>query len=126
MSELLEKTGVPVKNPGDGLSSSDINAINETTNEIVDAFNTLTKSTCNINILLRDFERVFTLQEAINYIPSERKKSGLSIKFLASQEKFVEYIFISSDIDPDVVSPESWENLENWKGTFEEIDGGTW
>ena len=51
MKELLNETGVPIKNPGDGLSHKDINSINIAVNNVIEAENFDLINFCNILVL---------------------------------------------------------------------------
>ena len=124
MSNLLNKSGVPVKNPGDGLSHRDINNINSTVNSAIDVINLDLQDYCNLNQEVNNYSRIFTLSEAISLVPRSRRKQGLKIKYLASEnpKSYHEYIFsfIGNFTDSD------WENTNNWSLPFTEIDGGEW
>lgn len=119
---ILTKTGVPIKTSGDGLSHQDINNINTTVNSNVDATNYLLKNFCNINDEVNDYSQTFTLSEAIEKVPENRKKLGIKIRFLNVSNTYVEYIYSGNDI-----SSENWSNEENWSPvTFKVLDGGEW
>lgn len=119
--DKLEKTGVPTKYSGDGLSHQDINRINSTTNSAVDASNYMITNFCNINDEINNYLKEFSLIEAIKVVPITRRKSGLEIRFLTSTNIYANYVYCSNSIEDD-----SWENEENWKPLINSIDGGTW
>ena len=118
----LEKTGVPTKYSGDGLSHQEVNATNSVANANVDATNMLLKNFCNVNDEINSYTRTFTLEEAIAQIPDTRRKPGITVKYLDIYNVFREYTYSGTD-----TSTENWENLENWcPGGVNEIDGGVW
>lgn len=120
--DTINKTGVPSKTPGDSLSHQDINAINSTTNYNVDATNYLLQSFCNINAEVNNYTKTFTLEEAISTVPESRRNPGMKIRFLSSDETYVEYTYGNSSIED-----ESWENTDNWRSVSSNIiDGGEW
>ena len=121
--ELLNKTGVPIKTAGDGLSHREVNAINSTVNNAIDAANLDLINYCNINQEVNDYSRVFTLASAIRVVPARRRCSGMNIKFLSTSGQMVEYIFTSTKKE---LSEEDWLDLNNWSLPFIEIDGGEW
>ena len=116
--DLINKTGVPVKKPGDGLSAKEINAINSTVNNTVDVANVYLKDYCNANSEL-GVSRQLSINEAIGCVPEDRRTKGLLLRFLSSEtESWVEYSYIGSDIS-------GWGNLDNW-APGQTIDGGEW
>lgn len=118
MNNLLEKTGVSTKNKGDGLTASDINAINSKVNDEVIICNSYLKNFCNVNQELGD-NKQRSILEAIKDIPTARRLPGLTIKFLGGNGKFVEMIYGGEDT-------EGWENTDNWYPVVNRIDGGEW
>lgn len=123
--ELINKTGVPNKYSGDGLSHIELNSINSSTNKCIDGTNYLLKSFCNINVECNDFTRIFTLEQAINQVPVSRRSPGLRIRFLNEKKNYVEYTYSSNSIQE-----EDWINVSNWYNNSPEerniIDGGEW
>ena len=116
---LLSRTGVPVKNPGDGLSAREINAINNTVNDTVDVANVYLKDYCNANFELGNLERQISLYEAITAVPSDRRTYGMTVRFLNHNGLWVTYSFLGSNISDD------WDNEDYWV-TGQIIDGGEW
>jgi hypothetical protein len=115
--ELIEKTGVPKKNPGDGLSAKEINAINTTVNNTVDVANVYLKDYCNANTEL-GISTELTLEEAISSVPEDRKSKGMVVRFLSTDGAWVQYSYIGSNVS-------NWMDIDNWApGTA--IDGGEW
>lgn len=121
--ELLNKTGVPIKNPGDGLSHKDINAINSTVNNAIDAINLTITNYCNVNQEINDFSKTFTFLEAIKLVPVARRKSGLVVKYLSESRFYREYIF---NYPGKTFTDEDWLLFDNWSLPFDQIDGGEW
>lgn len=121
--ELVKKTGVPLKQAGDKLSSSDINQINSAVNQSIDAVNQLLKSDCNINQEVGNYNKEFNLENAIASVPKSRRVRGLCIKFLSSEShNYVTCIYQGPTVDDlDWVKTENWEELG-----FDYIDGGIW
>lgn len=119
---ILEKTGVPIKTPGMKLSAEDINKINSTTNNCVDAINYLLVDTCNINEEVGDHTRSFTLAEAIKLVPSGRRYPGILIRFKEKTTlRYEEYTYMG-----DYTNTAEFENPENWGSGISVIDGGEW
>lgn len=123
MKNLLNKTGVPNKTPGDGLSHKDINSINNTVNEVVEASNNDLLNSCNVNLETGEFDKVFSFLEAISSIPQSRRKPGIVVKYLSVGNRYEELVF---NYYGDLVSESDWLNEENWSLPFKEIDGGEW
>lgn len=119
--DLLNKTGVPVKNPGDGLSHKDVNNINSAVNNAVSAINLDLKNYCNINQEINNFSKRFSFSEAVDLVPISRRSLGLRLRYLGLDDKYKEFIYNLSDISPD-----SWSKEENWILPFDKIDGGEW
>lgn len=120
--DTLSKTGVPIKSSGDSLSHQDINRINTTVNSNIVASNYLLQNFCNINDEISDYEKKFTLSEAISQVPSSRRKSGMKIRFLSGAGNYIEYVYSGGDVSDD-----SWENTDNWSSSLVNIiDGGEW
>ena len=117
----INKTGVSTKGKGDPLTAADINAINGTTNACVDAVNYLLKSVCDINQETGQYEREYTINQAILAVPTGRRRLGLKIRFLTEGRKYTEYSFIGSS-----TSDESWYNAGNWSIEINILDGGEW
>lgn len=119
----VDKTGVGRKNKGDKLSSDDINKINSSLNSSIDAINYSLKDSCNLNLEVGDFNRIFTLEEAISLVPVDRRVPGLEIRFLSAENNFSLFIYMGQNVDSD-----SWENLSYWLDlrNTNYIDGGLW
>lgn len=83
--DLLDRTDVSNKNPGDSLTSADINSINNTVNAAVSYINENLKDFCNANAEINNYERKLTLSGAIRLVPEARRRSGLKIRFLGSE-----------------------------------------
>ena len=123
MKNLLNETGVLNKTPGDGLSHKDINSINNTVNEVVEASNNDLLNSCNVNLETGEFDKVFSFLEAISSIPQSRRKPGIVVKYLSVGNRYEELVF---NYYGDSVSESDWLNEENWSLPFKEIDGGEW
>lgn len=119
--DLLDRTDVSNKNPGDSLTSADINSINNTVNAAVSYINENLKDFCNANAEINNYERKLTLSGAIRLVPEARRRSGLKIRFLGSEGAYSEYIYKGPDADES-----NWTNEDNWKSPYNIIDGGEW
>ena len=118
--KLINKTGVPYKNPGDGLSAKEINAINSTVNNTVDVANVYLKDYCNANVELKSMTKQLTLEEATAAVPVDRRTKGMILRYLNIYGIWTESSFVGPS-----VSEEDWKNGNNWAiGTS--IDGGEW
>ncbi len=123
MKELLNETGVPIKNPGDGLSHKDINSINIAVNNVIEAENFDLINFCNINQEQEEFSVVYTFREAVSKVPESRRKQGIVVRYLSEGNRYREIIF--NFIGP-VVTESDWLDERNWSLPFKNIDGGEW
>jgi hypothetical protein len=121
--DLLDKTGVPMKKPGDGLSHKDINNINIAVNNVIDVVNKDIQNYCNINDEVNLPNQKFTFLEAVTRVPISRRKNGTVIKYLDINNRHQELVFNSVNKS---ITEEDWINIDNWFYPFSEIDGGTW
>lgn len=122
--ELLNKSGVPMKQAGDGLSHQDINAINSTANSAVEAINEqVLVNFCNVNSEINDYTKSFSLMEAIEVVPVSRRRPGIKVKFLNREGNYSEYTFSGKSA---VVNETDWKDLNLWSYSFNSIDGGEW
>lgn len=117
--EYIPETGISF-NKGEQLTASKLQTLNDRINELVRNVNNMLKGLCDINVELNDFNRIFSLSEAINVISNTRRVRGMKIRFLAQNNSYSEYSYVGktlSDID--------WKNLDNWT-IFEDVvvDGG--
>lgn len=118
---ILEQTGVKIKYPGDPLTSADINAINSTTNALVDVGNNYLQGFCNANSELNDMTRKLSLAEAVEAIPVDRRQYGMKVRFLGASGVWLEYIYNGATLDDS-----SWKSGSNWRSPLNVIDGGEW
>ena len=121
--ELLKDTGVPMKKPGDGLSHKDINDINLTVNNAIEAINKDIQNYCNINDEVRLSDKLFSFSEAVVLVPKSRRINGMVIKYLGKNGRHTELVF---NAPTTIFTDEDWINFDNWSYPFSEIDGGTW
>ena len=125
MNNFLQKPGIE-KNQGDRLSYTEINALDNAIDSIIDIINKDLMSVCNINTEftgdIPDMSRKFTLSEAIELIGVQRRVPKLIIKFLDVTNSWVEYQFRGNNVDNKF-----WNNVNYWKKleSFQIIDGGT-
>lgn len=119
--DLLNKTGVPIKNLGEDLDYQEINNINSSVNSTIDVVNLNLMDYCNINQELKDYTRTFKLSEAIRLVPKSRRFPGFKLKYLSSDNSYKEYIYSNT-----IVTDSDWEQEDNWKLSFNIIDGGEW
>lgn len=117
--ELINKTILPTKSKGDGLSAAEINSINVAVNSLVDYVNSNLRKYCDLSIEKGD-DKSFTLTQAITAVPTARRSLGMTIRFLSSEDKlYHNYVFLGRDIS-------AWDNLDNWYIDNSVIDGGVW
>jgi hypothetical protein len=115
--DIIQKTGIPTKNKGDGLSSSDFNKINSAVNQNVDANNLYLKSMFDANLEMGT-DRYFTLEEVISLVPVNRRRVGFRVRFLRSSGFYGEQTFIGDSLG-------EWNDLSKWgHGGGNIIDGG--
>lgn len=114
--DIIQKTEIPTKNKGDGLSSSDFNKINSAVNQNVEANNLYLKSLFDANLELGT-EKYYTLEEVIALVPASRRRIGFRVRFLRSSGFYDEQIFIGDSL-------EDWNDLKKWGHGGGIIDGG--
>lgn len=119
--DLLDITDVGIKYPGDSLTSADINSINSTVNAAVGYINENLKDFCNANAEINNFERKLSLLDAIGLVPEARRRGGLKIRFLGSENQYLEFIYKGHDVESA-----NWFNESNWKSPYDVVDGGEW
>ncbi len=114
--DVIQKTEIPTKNKGDGLSSADFNKINGTVNLNAEANNLYLKSIFDVNLEL-ETDRYYTLSEVIPLVPEGRRRIGFRVRYLSSSGFYDERTFIGN-------SPEEWNDPSNWGYGGNIIDGG--
>lgn len=119
--ELIDKTILPIKQRGDGLSAAEINSINTTVNSLVDYVNACLKKYCDLNVEVGDNTRVFTLSSAIEAVPVGRRGLGMTIRFLNSSNLYSTYVYLGREL-----TTSAWRNQDNWTVDNTIIDGGEW
>lgn len=118
--EYLNKTGLDFS-AGQKLKASDLKIMNNSINNIINVINNLLRGLYDLNIELNDFDRTFTLGEAIQMIANVRRSRGMKLRFLNKNNKYVEYSYVGTTLDTI-----DWNNQDNWTTTLEIVDGGTW
>ena len=116
--DIINKTGIPTKNKGDGLSSSDVNRINSAVNQSVEVSNMYLKSVYDAN-LENGTDRFYTFSEVVLLVPQNRWRVGLKIRVLMSSGFFEELTYVGDDL-----GIESWKDRNNWSHGGSIIDGG--
>ena len=116
--DIINKTGIPTKNKGDGLSSSDVNKINSAVNQSVDVSNMYLKSVYDAN-LENGTDRFYTFDEVVLLVPQNRRRIGLKIRFLMPSGFFEELVYVGDDMEAT-----SWVDRNNWSRGGSIIDGG--
>ncbi len=116
--DIIQKTGIPTKNKGDGLSSADFNKINSAVNQNVDANNLYLKSLFDANLELGT-DRYYTLEEVISLVPVSRRRIGFRVRFLRASGSYDEQTFTGNSL-------EDWSDLSKWGHGGGIIDGGEW
>ena len=133
--ELLDKTIIRTKVPGDTLTSKEINSINTAVNNLVSYTNAMISKYCDINLEYGNSKKQFSLGTAVSVVPAGRRTIGMKIRFFNFDNNYSEYSFIGSATDED-----SWKSEKNWinesKSSSSEdvevntnitvIDGGEW
>ena len=116
--DIINKTGVPTKNKGDGLSSTDVNHINSAVNQSVEVSNMYLKSVYDANLENRS-DRFYTFDEVVVLVPENRRRVGFKIRFLISTGFFEELVYVGDDLEIT-----SWRDRNNWSHGGSIIDGG--
>jgi hypothetical protein len=115
--DIIQKTGIPTKNKGDGLSSTDFNKINSAVNQNVEANNLYLRSIFDANLEMGT-NRYYTLEEVVPLVPASRRRTGFRVRFLSSPGFYSELTFIGDSLD-------YWDDLEYWcRVSGNIIDGG--
>lgn len=118
--EYLKETGISF-NTGDVLTARKLQTLNDTINQLVRVVNDMLEGKCDINVELNNFNRSFTLKNAIGVVSRTRRQLGMKVRYFdKSQEKYLEYSYIGTDIEDD-----NWMNTKNWVACDETlVDGG--
>lgn len=132
--DLIPKTTVTPKQPGDIITAADINSMNETINTLVAVVNGFLRKWGDANLESGSSKREFTLAEAALQIPIARRSVGMKLKFYTAAQGYAEFYYKGTSIDDN-----SWTNIENWfpsnLGSVESddgsninnvVDGGEW
>lgn len=120
--ELLNRTILPKKERGDGLTAAEINSMNDTINLLVSYVNKYLNKFCDINIEIDDNTKTFTLEAAIKAVPTNRRSLGMTIRFLKDEDNlYHNFVYLGKSL-----SEESWLDVENWFLDEYIIDGGEW
>jgi hypothetical protein len=114
--DIINKTEIPTKNKGDGLSASDINRINSAVNQNVEANNLYLKSIFDANLELGT-DRYYTLAEVIPLVPQNRRRTGFRVRFLSSPGFYDEQTVIGDSLN-------DWNDPLKWGHGGGIIDGG--
>ena len=117
--DTINKTGIPTRNKGERLSSSDFNTINGTLNQVVDAVNPMLTSKINLNAETGNLNKMYTKEEAILAVPNSRRQKGLTLRYYTKPGYFDEITFLGDSI-------EDWDDLDYWGMGGNIIDGGEW
>lgn len=124
MRDQLLQTGVTFES-GKGLKSTDLNAVNNKVNELVNIVNNMDRKEINYNAEEGEYSVAYHLEDILDTIPESRRKPGVVIRFIeqvnASKVQWSSYYW-------DAKSPDKWNNLEYWRPYTEDeiIDGGEW
>lgn len=116
--DIINKTGIPTKNKGDGLSSTDVNKINSAVNQNVEVSNMYLKTIYDAN-LENGTNHFYTFDEVVLLVPANRRRVGLKIRFLMSSGFFEELTYVGDDLEIG-----SWKDHNNWCHGGSIIDGG--
>ena len=118
--EYLRETVVSF-NTGEVLTARKLQTLNDTINQLVRVVNDMLEGKCDLNIELNDFNKEFTLKEAIESVSKTRRHLGMKVRFLSSeQKKYLEYSYLGTDLDNN-----NWTNTDNWVMCEETlVDGG--
>lgn len=119
--ELINRTILPTKQKGDGLSAAEINSINNTVNSLVEYVNANLRKYCNLGIECGDSKK-YTLSTAISAVPEGRRSLGMTIKFLSSEDDlYHSYVYLGKEL-----TSSAWLSIDNWFVDDTVIDGGVW
>lgn len=118
MISRIKKTGLSFDS-GMKLSASDLRIMNSTINALVDVVNELVMSKYDLNFEIGNFERTFTLDEAIRVVSEYRRQLGMKIRFKSPNGFYAEYSYCGETLDT-----EEFQNPDKWVAGIDVIDGG--
>lgn len=107
--DLIPKTTVTHKNPGDIVTAADINSMNDTINTLVAVVNGFLRKWGDANLEAGVSKREFTLPDAALQIPLARRSVGMKLKFWNAGHVYAEYYYKGVTLDDN-----SWSNPDNW------------
>ena len=132
--DLIQKTTVEEKKPGDIITAADINSINNTVNTLVAVVNGFLRKWGDANLEAGISKKEFTLPEAALQIPLARRSVGMKLKFFNAGQVYAEYYYKGTALDDN-----SWSNPNNWfasnlgaaindedENVNSIVDGGEW
>lgn len=104
--------------PGRGITAAQLNEMINTINATVEAINFIASGSFDVNQETQN-NNPFTLEQAINAIPENRRKVGMKVRFKNDNNLYVEYSYLGSTIDSL-----EFNTLGNWTTGIDYIDGG--
>lgn len=107
--ELIKAVNISTKEPGQDLTSREINSMVSTVNNLVDVTNIYLKKYCDINVEYGNTKKQFNLTTAVTLVPLSRRSIGMKIKFFDLDEKYSEYYFTGMNTEES-----TWNNVNNW------------
>ncbi len=115
---LLEKTNFTFV-AGKGISASQLQEMNSRINSLIDNVNELILGVFNVNAETKQYDKVYTLEQAVEIVSESRRQKGMKIRFKSDVNLYSEYSYVGSSLDAA-----DFKNLGNWTSGIDYIDGG--
>ena len=114
----INKTGLSFAS-GVKLTAAQLTTMNDTINALVDVVNRLLLACFDVNLETGNFEKNYTLSQAIDVVSANRRQKGMKIRFLTDTGNYVEYSYVGSTLnDAD------FRSTRNWITGVDIVDGG--
>lgn len=122
MIDIIKGTGIDGFTGGQTLTSDAMNILNNRINSLVNAVNALLRGTINLNAEEGGSGTIYTLAQAIEAVPENRRTLGIKLIFRDGDESWAEYVYQGTNLKES-----SWLDIKNWLVIRTDvIDGGVW
>ena len=122
MIDIIKGTGIDGFTGGQTLTSDAMNILNNRINSLINAVNALLRGTINLNAEEGGSGTIYTLTQAIEAVPENRRTLGIKLIFRDGDESWAEYVYQGTNLKES-----SWLDIKNWLVIRTDvIDGGVW